>query len=166
MIELSLVVTIVSGVLIYSRPALYTFFFGLFVSAIGFCLIYMAHKNLVVHFHTDEIPHWYSILTLVLMAAGGILSGLALFFGFLRAFFTFFTTVPIGGVWIGTGALVIVLAVMSGFETDLREKILGTNAHIQVTREEGDFTEWRDVEQRIKRFRASSRRRRTVAARS
>ena len=38
-----------------------------------------------------------------------------MFFGVLRAYFTFFTTVPIGGVWIGTSALVMVLAVMSGF---------------------------------------------------
>jgi len=74
---------------------------------------------------------------------------LALFFGALRTVFTFFTTVPIGGVWIGTGALVCVLAVMSGFESDLREKILGSNAHIQVTREEGDFTDWHKVKDQI-----------------
>ena len=51
---------------------------------------------------------------------------------------------------------------MSGFESDLREKILGTNAHIQITREDGDFTEWRDVKARVDhRCRAWSRRRRT-----
>jgi lipoprotein-releasing system permease protein len=152
MIELSLVVAIVAGVLVHSRPALYTFFFGLFVSAVGFALYYAAIKHIIVHFRIDDIPRWYSILALILMAAGQILAGLALFFGFLRAFFTFFTTVPIGGVWIGTGALVCVLAVMSGFETDLREKILGSNAHIQVTTSDthvGDFTEWRDVTKQI-----------------
>ncbi|HET9989177.1 MAG TPA: ABC transporter permease, partial [Kofleriaceae bacterium] len=62
---------------------------------------------------------------------------------------TFFTTVPIGGVWIGTSALVCVLAVMSGFESDLRDKILGSNAHIQVTREEGDMTDWREIYDRV-----------------
>jgi len=67
----------------------------------------------------------------------------------LRAYFTFFTTVPIGGVWIGTTALVIVLAVMSGFETDLREKILGSNAHIQIAREDGEFTEWHEVKAQL-----------------
>ncbi|MEO8841587.1 MAG: ABC transporter permease [Kofleriaceae bacterium] len=157
-IELALVVVIVGGVLVYSRPALFTFFFGLFVTAVGFALYFAAVKHIVVHFHVDEIRHtvdipgWYSILALVLMAGGAILSGLALFFGFLRAFFTFFTTVPIGGVWIGTAALVCVLAVMSGFETDLREKILGSNAHIQVTTSDthvGDFTEWRAVTKQI-----------------
>ncbi len=80
---------------------------------------------------------------------GGVLAALALFFGTLRAFFTFFTTVPIGGVWIGTAALVCVLSVMSGFETDLREKILGSNAHIQITREDGEFVEWQAIKARI-----------------
>jgi lipoprotein-releasing system permease protein len=73
------------------------------------------------------------------------LAGLALFFGLLRLWFTFFTVVPLGGVWIGTGALVCVLSVMSGFESDLRQKILGSNAHVQITREDGDFVEWREV---------------------
>ncbi|HEU4728939.1 MAG TPA: ABC transporter permease, partial [Kofleriaceae bacterium] len=41
------------------------------------------------------------------------------------------------------------LSVMSGFESDLREKILGSNAHLQITREDGDFLEWRDVKARI-----------------
>ncbi len=69
--------------------------------------------------------------------------------GALRYFFSFFTTVPLVGVWIGTGALVCVLSVMSGFESDLRQKILGSNAHIQVTREDGELTGWRDVKARI-----------------
>ncbi len=81
--------------------------------------------------------------------AGGVVAFLAWFFGTMRAGFTFFTTVPIGGVWIGTAALVLVLAVMSGFETDLRDKILGSNAHIQVTKEDGDFVEWREVKKKI-----------------
>ncbi|MBA3538265.1 MAG: ABC transporter permease, partial [Deltaproteobacteria bacterium] len=60
-----------------------------------------------------------------------------------------FTTVPIGGVWIGTAALVLVLSVMSGFESDLREKILGSNAHIQITREEGEFEGWQAIKSQI-----------------
>lgn len=83
------------------------------------------------------------------MSIGGYvafaLAGLAMFFGVLRLSFTFFTVVPLGGVWIGTGALVCVLSVMSGFESDLRQKILGSNAHVQITREDGDFVEWREV---------------------
>ncbi len=69
-----------------------------------------------------------------------------------RYFFTFFTTVSIGGVTIGTMALVIVLSVMSGFETDLREKILGFNAHIQISRiDELQFEGYRDVQEVLER---------------
>src|SRR5512146_3362288 len=38
------------------------------------------------------------------------------------------------GVAVGVMALIVVMAVMSGFEYDLRSKILGTNAHIWVLR--------------------------------
>ncbi len=42
------------------------------------------------------------------------------------------TFISIFGVALGVGALIIVLAVMTGFEEDLRDKILGTNAHIVI----------------------------------
>ena len=42
------------------------------------------------------------------------------------------TTVSILGVMVGVTALIMVLAVMEGFELDLRDKILGANAHIIV----------------------------------
>ncbi len=58
---------------------------------------------------------------------------------------------PIVGVWVGTSALVQVLSVMSGFESDLQEKILGSNAHIQIVKADGPdqtsvpFVEWEAV---------------------
>ena len=39
------------------------------------------------------------------------------------------TLISIGGVAIGVWALTVVLSVMSGFEADLKRKILGQNAH-------------------------------------
>ncbi len=63
----------------------------------------------------------------------------------IRYFFSFFTTVSIAGVYIGSMALVVVLSVMGGFETDLRTKILGSNAHVLVTKEEGAFTDYAEV---------------------
>src|SRR3972149_2439344 len=42
------------------------------------------------------------------------------------------TWISIGGVAVGVRALMVVRAVMSGFERDLRAKILGVNAHIWV----------------------------------
>jgi len=40
--------------------------------------------------------------------------------------------ISVCGVALGVMALIIVLAVMSGFEMDLRDKILGTNSHIVI----------------------------------
>ncbi|MBN1551287.1 lipoprotein-releasing ABC transporter permease subunit [bacterium] len=44
------------------------------------------------------------------------------------------TSISIFGVMLGVATLIIVLAVMTGFEEDLRDKILGTYAHIRVER--------------------------------
>jgi len=42
------------------------------------------------------------------------------------------TFISIGGVTLGVAALIATLAVMTGFSEDLRDKILGTNAHVIV----------------------------------
>ncbi len=42
------------------------------------------------------------------------------------------TWISIGGVALGVMALIVVIAVMSGFGKDLRDKILGTNSHVVV----------------------------------
>ncbi|HEX9898383.1 MAG TPA: lipoprotein-releasing ABC transporter permease subunit [Candidatus Methylomirabilis sp.] len=44
------------------------------------------------------------------------------------------TFISTAGVAVGVMAMIVVMAVMSGFEFDLRNKILGTNAHIWVLR--------------------------------
>src|SRR4051812_40326984 len=45
--------------------------------------------------------------------------------------------VAVAGIAIGVAALIIVIGVMSGFDHDLREKIVGANAHVVVERESG-----------------------------
>ena len=45
------------------------------------------------------------------------------------------TFVSMLGVMVGVTALIMVLAVMEGFELDLRDKILGSNAHIVIFKE-------------------------------
>ena len=42
------------------------------------------------------------------------------------------TVVSIAGVAIGVGALVLVLSVMGGFESDLRRKMLSGEPHLEV----------------------------------
>lgn len=41
------------------------------------------------------------------------------------------------GIAIGVAALIVVIGVMTGFDRDLRDKIVGTNAHIIIERENG-----------------------------
>ena len=50
-----------------------------------------------------------------------------------QKFISLNTWISIGGVSLGVMALIVVIAVMSGFGKDLRDKILGTNSHIVVT---------------------------------
>lgn len=49
-----------------------------------------------------------------------------------RAWVTLPTFISIVGVSIGVWALIVVLSVMHGFEADLRDKILRTNAHVTI----------------------------------
>ena len=142
------------GVLRHSRPAMWAFLIGIGTGILCNVVIKLMVSgkapllSSLVPETQVRIVFGLGIASLV----GFAFAGLATFFGTLRAFFTFFTTVPIGGVWIGTAALVCVLSVMSGFETDLREKILGSNAHIQITREDGEFSDWRAIKERIDRI--------------
>src|SRR5262249_31349299 len=55
------------------------------------------------------------------------------------------TAISIAGVGVGVWALTVVLSVMSGFEADLKHKILGTNSHALLLKFSGDFSEWRTV---------------------
>src|SRR5437870_9432264 len=48
------------------------------------------------------------------------------------AFLSLISAISLLGVTIGVATLDIVLAVMTGFEQDLRDKILGMNPHIVV----------------------------------
>jgi len=52
-------------------------------------------------------------------------------------FISIISLLSIMGVAVGVTALIVVLAVMSGFDKDLREKIVGTNSHIIIEKEGG-----------------------------
>jgi lipoprotein-releasing system permease protein len=49
-----------------------------------------------------------------------------------QTFISIITVISIVGVWLGVMAMIIVLSVMSGFEKTIKEKILGTQAHLVV----------------------------------
>ncbi len=60
------------------------------------------------------------------------------------------TLISIGGVAIGVWALTVVLSVMSGFEADLKRKILGQTAHgMLLTYGQNELTEWHATRDRV-----------------
>ena len=67
-------------------------------------------------------------------------------------FISIITFISTAGVALGVMALIVVLAVMTGFENDLKEKILGTNAHIVVIRSGAPMEEYRSVMEKLKGF--------------
>jgi lipoprotein-releasing system permease protein len=66
-----------------------------------------------------------------------------------QAFFSIITIISIISVTIGVMTLITVLGVMSGFENDLKEKILGTNAHIRIFKFDKGIENYPDVSSRI-----------------
>jgi ABC-type lipoprotein release transport system permease subunit len=59
--------------------------------------------------------------------------------------FSFITFIAMGGVVVGVSALVVILGVMNGLQTDLREKILIASPDLRVLTygEDLKMTDWR-----------------------
>ena len=56
-----------------------------------------------------------------------------------EAFISFTTWISIAGIAIGVMALILVIAVMTGFQDEIRERILGLNPHVLVLGLTGDI---------------------------
>ena len=66
-----------------------------------------------------------------------------------QVFVSIITFISIAGIFLGVAALIIVLAVMNGFETDLRNKILGINSHIILMEHTGGMRDYPRVMQEV-----------------
>ncbi|MGA3207335.1 MAG: lipoprotein-releasing ABC transporter permease subunit [Syntrophales bacterium] len=62
-----------------------------------------------------------------------------------QIFVSIITFISIAGIFLGVAALIIVLAVMNGFETDLRNKILGINSHVVLMQYAGAMQDYQKV---------------------
>jgi len=49
-----------------------------------------------------------------------------------RGFINLITLISVGGVAVSVAGLIVVISVMNGFDRDIRDKIIGTNAHVVV----------------------------------
>lgn len=66
-------------------------------------------------------------------------------------FISFIALISMLGLALGVAALIIVLSVMNGFQQELRERILGVVAHIQVSNASGELADWSRVVQNVAR---------------
>lgn len=64
-------------------------------------------------------------------------------------FISIITFISTAGVALGVMALIVVLAVMTGFEEDLKDKILGTNAHVVVLKTSGEIDDYPAVMEKL-----------------
>ena len=69
-----------------------------------------------------------------------------------QTFISIITIISVAGVAVGVTALIIVLSVMSGFEKELKDRILGATAHIHVTSLDGSVADPYPLADRIKQI--------------
>jgi len=67
------------------------------------------------------------------------------------AFISFTTWISIIGIAIGVMALIVVIAVMTGFQNEIRERILGINPHVLVLNLNGEIKEPERIVETIKK---------------
>ena len=68
-----------------------------------------------------------------------------------QAFINLITILSIAGVTVGVMALIVVIAVMTGFEADLKSRILGGQSHVIVLRHGGEFSDYPQVMQAVEK---------------
>jgi len=68
-----------------------------------------------------------------------------------ETFISLITLLSIAGVTVGVMALIVVIAVMTGFESDLKSRILGVESHVVLMRHGGPFTDYRRVSQYVEK---------------
>lgn len=69
-----------------------------------------------------------------------------------NSFISVISLFAVCGVAIGVAALIVVIGVMNGFSTDLRDKILGVNAHIIINAYDGTLENYHHMTDRIKKI--------------
>jgi lipoprotein-releasing system permease protein len=127
------------------------------LAAGGLCFLAAALIPRFMHVHARAPGEWMEVHPLLIVerlrttgmvaVAAGLLLTLL---GALFAAFTVFTAVSIFGVFLGTGAPIIALSVMSGFEADLKGKIRATKADVVVeTDDQRPFTHWEEVDRKV-----------------
>lgn len=85
------------------------------------------------------------------MSLEGFISGRYLISKQRQAFISVISLLSVAGVWVGVMALIVVIAVMAGFEEDLRSRILGVESHVVIRAQKGLLDDAAAVEARVRR---------------
>lgn len=64
-------------------------------------------------------------------------------------FISFITLISVIGIALGVTVLITVLSVINGYQTELRERILGMTSHATLTGRYGQLDDWQAVEPRL-----------------
>jgi lipoprotein-releasing system permease protein len=60
-------------------------------------------------------------------------------------FISFISLISMFGIALGVAALIVVLSVMNGFQTELRSRILAVVSHVEITGVGGEMAGWEQV---------------------
>ncbi len=66
-------------------------------------------------------------------------------------FLSFISLISVSGIALGVASLIIVLSIMNGFQTDVRDRMLSVLSHIEVSGPDGSLSEWQSVADQVMR---------------
>lgn len=64
-------------------------------------------------------------------------------------FISFISLISMVGIALGVWALIVVLSVMNGFQSELRNRILGVASHIEVTQNNNRLSQWQMLSEQL-----------------
>jgi lipoprotein-releasing system permease protein len=133
------------------KPRSWRAFIPSIVALVLLILVSLA-SYVLYHAHSPRLQEFRADYGMVFLISRLVLQVVNVLFwvATLMAFrLNIFTAISIYGLFLGAGAMVMVLSIMSGFEHDLKRKILGTNAHVVVTRPDQPFTDYAALRDRL-----------------
>ena len=64
-------------------------------------------------------------------------------------FISFISLTSMVGIALGVAALIVVLSVMNGFQTELRTRILGVASHLEITGANNQLDHWQNLADQV-----------------